>query len=182
MSCRGSHEVSADNSLKTIEGLARTLTLRSSCCFDITRHARRYSIGARWCGGTPRLRARENTKGRGRACAAPLDGRGSWAVIQGVGLVGPAGAVPPASFANRFTGSTSGDAKPSPCSSCSSTSSPRSRDAASPRRSHVPRTIGHRPTRAASGHVEVHSKSHPVRALPKSPVCRRSGTSVSTAR
>ena len=57
-----------------------------------------------------------NAKGWGRACAAPLDGRESWAVIQGVGLVGPAIAVPPASFANRFNGSTSGDAKPSPCS------------------------------------------------------------------
>ena len=77
-------------------------------------------IGARWCGGTPRHRARGNAKGRGCACAAPLDGRGSWAVIQGVGLVGPAIAVPPASFANRFTGSTSGDAKPSPCPSCRS--------------------------------------------------------------
>ncbi len=48
--------------------------------------------------GCRAIEPRGNGFGPGtRRCAAPLDGRGSWALIEGVGLVGPAGAVPPAS-------------------------------------------------------------------------------------
>ncbi len=177
MSCRGSHEVSALYSLKTIEGFARTSTRRSSCCFDITRHARRCSIGVRWCGGTPRHRARGNAKGWGRALA-----RHRWMDVDH-GL----------SFRASDLSAPLSRSRARP----SRTGSP-ARHLAMPSRLPVPhvarqftstrkccfpstlsrsQTIGHRPTRAASRRVEVHSKSHPAHAPRKSrfavdPTCR----------
>ena len=70
MSDRGSHQVSAGNSLKTIEGLVRTSVSRSSVHLDFNQYARSHLLDAYWCGLMPRHGASgEMGSGWGRALA-----------------------------------------------------------------------------------------------------------------